>query len=331
MSCLSMELGGHDCEFVEDVPDHLLCIVCLGAFKDPHLLSCCGKKVCHLCITRIKNEGQPCPHCREPAFNTMLDKDFNRQVLNLQVYCSKKDDGCNWKGDLRRLDAHLENVCLYVEVTCKWNCGFKLSRQHIGIHEEDECPLRPPEVKLTRKVMKMEERLVKLETVCKDQKQEIAKLKEELEGEKEKNQGDKKALEEKLEKQKKEFVEVITKSKEERERGFQDTKQQIEESRTEINVLRAHVKKESDETMASIKEETAALKKMNDELTERLRTSFKILQEKRVAMKEEIKQDLAKLNDTSNANFATKLSVRRIQGNVIAVPLATPIFINNFY
>ena len=118
-----------------------------------------------------------------------------------------------------------------------------------------------------------------------------------------------------------------------RERGFQDTKQQIEESRTEINVLRAHVKKESDETMASIKEETAALKKMNDELTERLRSDFKILQEKREAMKEEIKQDLAKLNDTSNANFATKLSVRRIQGtcNIIAVQVATPIFIYNFY
>ena len=31
----------------------------------------------------------------------MLDRSFQRKVLELKVRCSKKNDGCQWAGELR--------------------------------------------------------------------------------------------------------------------------------------------------------------------------------------------------------------------------------------
>ena len=287
-------LGGYDCEFVEEVPEHLTCIVCLGAFKEPHLLSCCGKKVCFLCITRIKNNRQACPHCRENDFNTMLDKDFNRQVLNLQVYCSKRIEGCEWRGDLRQLEKHLKEDCMSAEVPCQWKCGLKLTRKDIEKHEQDECPLRPTEVRLMRAIDKMEDRLGKLEAVNKGQVEEIKQLKEKLRESEEEHGKERRELEEKIQKQSIEFTKSIRELNEERKNLYQK----------QLELIRQEVNKQVKQNFHNASR--LAEKNRTEQITEEVRSlNLKV---------DETKDWITAKVLESTENCATKQSVRRIQG-----------------
>ena len=53
ISCAPLPTGGHDCDFVESPSDSLECPVCLLVLREPHLLSCCGVKICHSCISGV--------------------------------------------------------------------------------------------------------------------------------------------------------------------------------------------------------------------------------------------------------------------------------------
>ena len=116
-ACAPLLLGGYDCDFVDPPPDSLQCPVCLLPFRDPHLLSCCGHKGCASCIEQIKAADHPCPICQQP-FTTLLDKQLQRRVLDLHVFCSKKGESCRWEGELRDLERHSRRDCEYVEVEC---------------------------------------------------------------------------------------------------------------------------------------------------------------------------------------------------------------------
>ena len=168
-SCAS--LGGYDCDFVHPPPDSLQCPVCLLPFRDPNLLSCCGHKGCASCIGRIKAAGHPCPLCQQP-FETMLDRQFQRKVLDLPVYCSKKREGCTWKGELRDLETHVHSRrdSVDVEAECRYGCGRRYQRRFLHDHEVNDCPQRPPEVITQSLIRKMAERMDKLEEArCDDQ------------------------------------------------------------------------------------------------------------------------------------------------------------------
>uniref|UniRef100_A0A1X7T9U9 RING-type domain-containing protein n=1 Tax=Amphimedon queenslandica TaxID=400682 RepID=A0A1X7T9U9_AMPQE len=101
--------GGYDCELIEDPPDELTCPICLLPIKSPHLITCCGRKLCHSCIYRVQQAGGPCPCCQEKEYYTVLDKMVERQVLDLKVYCKYKSKGCPWTGELCDLEGHLKS------------------------------------------------------------------------------------------------------------------------------------------------------------------------------------------------------------------------------
>ena len=139
--------GGYDCDFVDPVPESLSCAVCLLPFRDPHLVSCCGKKYCAPCIGRVKAADQPCPVCKQD-FTSMLDRDYQRKVLNLKVVCSRKKNGCQWVGELRHLDDHEREECGWAVVECSYQCGVHLPRRLMAEHEREACPQRTMDVKL---------------------------------------------------------------------------------------------------------------------------------------------------------------------------------------
>ena len=174
-----VQIGGYECDFVEDPPEYLVCSICICPFKEPHLVSCCGKKFCGTCIKRVEYAGQPCPMCRTYEFRTLIDRDFERQVLNLRVYCDLKAKGCDWVSELRRLDEHLR-VCPHVEVTCKYNCGYHCPRQDMLVHEEDECNGRPLELILIKKIEVLERKATTLEQRCTIQDNIIAEQRQQL-------------------------------------------------------------------------------------------------------------------------------------------------------
>ena len=134
--------GGFECSLVGEPDDGLVCPICLLPCRKPHLISCCGKKACYYCISKVQEDGQLCPCCRSEEFETMIDRDVERRVLSLKVYCANKEGGCGWTGELRHLETHT-NSCLFSFSSCKYQCGLHCCRSELYIHERDNCELRP--------------------------------------------------------------------------------------------------------------------------------------------------------------------------------------------
>ena len=153
--------------FVDDPPDDIVCPVCLLPCKDPHLISCCGRKLCLSCITGIQESEveQTCPCCRSNNYNIMIDRLVERHVLDLKVFCKHKDEGCTWIGELRDFENHTK-TCLHQVVSCVYNCGFHSTQIDMYLHERDTCDFRP-EVFLKNEIETLKERVSVLEKKCK--------------------------------------------------------------------------------------------------------------------------------------------------------------------
>ena len=117
------------------------------------MISCtCGKEFCRECIERIKQDNKPCPMCNKSEF-TFLRHHGSERYLNAQeVFCSRKNDGCEWKGKLKEYEQHLNESpapdnqldgCRFVEVECKHECGGWFQRRYIATHQDQECLERP--------------------------------------------------------------------------------------------------------------------------------------------------------------------------------------------
>ena len=147
--------GGYDCEFVNPPPDAIQaeCPICLQILKEPCVIDCrCGQKMCRECVERIKKEGKPCPLCNKTDFSFMRDYGLERYLKSCDVWCSKKKDGCEWRGKLKEYEQHLNESpapdnqldgCQFVEVECKHECRGWFQRRYIATHQDQECLERP--------------------------------------------------------------------------------------------------------------------------------------------------------------------------------------------
>ena len=145
---------GYDCEFVERPPAQVQCEcpVCLQVLRDPQQVTCCGNSFCKVCIDRVKKNGKPCPTCNVVAFSIFPNKGLRRTLGGFRVYCSNKDEGCEWVGELGDIERHLNSKpsperqlegCLFEEVACIY-CTCLFQRRYINPHQSnDECPKRP--------------------------------------------------------------------------------------------------------------------------------------------------------------------------------------------
>ena len=145
--------NGYECEFVEPPPKHLQseCPICLQILREPHLISCCGHSYCEACIERIGKDGKPCPLCNEPGFTTMANKGLKRTLHEFRVYCPHRLSGCEWEGELGRLDEHLNSDplpkcqlkgCPFAVIECLY-CKEGIRRDKIAGHQLERCPQRP--------------------------------------------------------------------------------------------------------------------------------------------------------------------------------------------
>ena len=156
-----VQYRGYDYEFVEEVPEELVCsAICTKVLRDPHLTDCCGQHFCNSCLQRwFKRQGkQVCPHCRMERFSRILDKPVKRRIDQLKMHCTNHKAGCEWVGELSSVQTHLnsDSGCGYVEVDCTnrcteccSNCGsrhtsnlLKVRRKDLARHLEQECPKR---------------------------------------------------------------------------------------------------------------------------------------------------------------------------------------------
>ena len=145
------QFSKEELSFVEEIPKQIEieCPICLNILVNPHLVSCCGHHFCEDCIKRVKASNGTCPMCKERRYQVVLNKDRLRIIYGLQVYCTNKGRGCQWKGELKNLSTHLNNgkregECQCEKVKCRHRrCEEKDQRRHLKCHEDNECLRRP--------------------------------------------------------------------------------------------------------------------------------------------------------------------------------------------
>ena len=139
---------GFDCEFLEPPPENLQtrCPVCLQIIREPYQVPCCGKKYCQSCIQTIKIKNKSCPTCNTEGFSNFPDTGHKQSLYGLKVRCSHQKDGCEWTGELRQLDEHLNtdplpekqlDGCRLTIINCDFHhvgCAVKLPRQDMPEH-----------------------------------------------------------------------------------------------------------------------------------------------------------------------------------------------------
>ena len=133
-------------DFVEQPPKDFFCPVTLAVLLEPYLTQCCGNHLSQETYQRL--QGKNCPVCRERNLVSVKDKFHMRRVLSLKVRCPHKAEGCEWQGELRSLEQHLNTnssagECRYVDVDCPYACGERVQRRSLEEHKSQRCPLRP--------------------------------------------------------------------------------------------------------------------------------------------------------------------------------------------
>ena len=143
--------GGHDYNFVSAIPHRLICKICFLPGKDPYMSECCGHLFCKSCLNNVRRAAamcpatsKACPLCCNKEFKTFRNKADDRDIRELHIYCTNKEKGCEWMGELNDINNHLRNSkgCQFEELKCSNECGKMIERQDLTSHVETECPRR---------------------------------------------------------------------------------------------------------------------------------------------------------------------------------------------
>ena len=104
-------------------------------------------------IERVKGSNKPCPCCNKGGFNDFPNLGLQQPLYGFKVYCVNKEKGCEWKGELGKLDDHLNlnpqdrddkelEGCEFAEVECSY-CSDFIKRNKLLHHKNELCDKRP--------------------------------------------------------------------------------------------------------------------------------------------------------------------------------------------
>ena len=137
-------------QFLKPLQDDFKCPICYEILQEPHLTTCCGTHhLCKVCMENIKRANGRCPFCQKKPFTGFIDKRFERQLNELNVYCIYKPKGCDWIGNFGKIEQHLnigkENrECKFVVVECPVSveCKEYFLRKNLENHVKYTCKYR---------------------------------------------------------------------------------------------------------------------------------------------------------------------------------------------
>ena len=141
-------MAGFECEFVELIPKAFQteCPICLLVLREPYQATCCGKSSCKECIESVKVRNNRCPTCKAEDFFSYPNLGLQQSLYDFRVYCTYKSKGCEWTGELRELDNHLNSDppadkslegCPFTKISCPLgyaSCEVKLLRNEMKSH-----------------------------------------------------------------------------------------------------------------------------------------------------------------------------------------------------
>ena len=142
------EYGGYEYQFVNPPPDRCICNICHLPSRDAYMTGqCCeGQTICKSCLDQWqKTAGNiKCPVCRKEEGGFYPNYHIKREIKSLHIYCTKKEKGCKWQGEVNNISNHLGNSdgCQFEEVKCFNECGKMIQRRYLTSHVETECPHR---------------------------------------------------------------------------------------------------------------------------------------------------------------------------------------------
>ncbi len=79
----------------------------LCVLRNPYLVDCCGVSFCQSCIEPIQHRNKSCSLCNVVFTTCMPDKKLQHSLNGMKVYCSHKEFGCEWIGELGKLSQYL--------------------------------------------------------------------------------------------------------------------------------------------------------------------------------------------------------------------------------
>ncbi|KAK6183115.1 hypothetical protein SNE40_010654 [Patella caerulea] len=135
-------------EFVKKLDARYECPVCKLVLIKPMQLGC-GHHVCEKCLNKVFEKGDKatCPinddeYCTDLSRNEVFpDASVGREILNLKVYCTNKEHGCNHVDTLRKIQAHLSQ-CQYQVAKCpNAGCTEKILKENYDKHIKS-CPYK---------------------------------------------------------------------------------------------------------------------------------------------------------------------------------------------
>ena len=163
--------GGYNFEFLSTPPDRVVCSICHLPCRDPYITECCGHVMCKLCPGQ-STPPQACPICRSKNYKIFVNKQIDREVHNLKVFCSNKERGCMWNGKIKEMQNHLESCdyemvqCNYHDVGCKVKVCRKRKREHDDEHVKDHLEMTKSKLAVTEQELELtNDRLTSLELV----------------------------------------------------------------------------------------------------------------------------------------------------------------------
>ena len=139
--------GYNDYHFVTSLSDgsDLVCKICHLPSRNPHLSSCCGHTFCKSCTDNFAEDtalNKACPVCRDLEFSVVQNKQIDRAVKSLHIYCTNEKEGCSWQGEVNDIVTHLK-CCQFQSVKCENSgCGTTVQRQLLMNHMELHCLYR---------------------------------------------------------------------------------------------------------------------------------------------------------------------------------------------
>ena len=126
------EYGGYEYTFVEPPPNRCICNICHYPSRDPYMTGrCCrGQTICKSCLDNwlVTSGANRCPVCSKElahGSNTHPNYPIEREINSLHIYCTNKEKGCKWQGELNDINNHHRNSdgCPFEGVKCSNECG----------------------------------------------------------------------------------------------------------------------------------------------------------------------------------------------------------------
>ncbi|KAF2761881.1 hypothetical protein EJ05DRAFT_535202 [Pseudovirgaria hyperparasitica] len=120
---LSVDL--REVEYVSNVDDNLVCLICHCPFVEPRILSC-DHAFCKECLVQAFAVQRPthttCPTCRTPAkledCSQKVHRMTERMLDELVIKCPNSYLGCGWAEKRVDVQDHIELYCSYTMLAC---------------------------------------------------------------------------------------------------------------------------------------------------------------------------------------------------------------------